>query len=52
MLFPLTLGSLIIDAGLIDKIMNEIKPETMVEWYNLAQYDLKTTQDKLEYYNE
>jgi hypothetical protein len=52
MLFPFTLGTLIIDVGLIDKIMNEIKPRTMFEWYNLAQYNLKTMQDKLENYNE
>jgi hypothetical protein len=30
--------------------MNEIRPETMVEWYNLAQYNLKTMQDKMENY--
>ena len=47
MLFPLTLGNVIIDVGLLDKIMNEISPETMVEWYNLAQYNLKAMQDKL-----
>jgi uncharacterized membrane protein len=52
MLFPFTLGSLITDVGLIDKIMNEIKPETMVEWSNSAQYNLKTMQDKLKNYNE
>jgi hypothetical protein len=52
MLFPFTLGSLLIDVGLIDKIVNEIKPQTMVEWYNSAQDNLKTMQDKLENYNE
>jgi hypothetical protein len=31
--------------------MNEIRPETMVEWYNFAQYNLTTMQDKLENHN-
>jgi hypothetical protein len=52
MLFPFTLGSLIIDDGLLDKFMNEISPETMVEWYNLVQYNFKTMQDKLENYSD
>jgi len=51
MLFLFTLGSLIMDVGLLDKIMNEIRPETMGEWYNFAQYNLKTMHDKLENYN-
>lgn len=32
--------------------MNEIRPETLVEWYNLAQYNLKTMKDKLKICND
>ena len=51
-LFPFTLGSTIIDPELLNKITNEISPETLLEWYHLTQYYLKSMQNKLENYSD
>jgi hypothetical protein len=48
--FPFTLGNIIIDSELLNNVINEINPETLVEWYCLTQYDLKTMQNRLESY--
>jgi hypothetical protein len=32
---------------LLNKTINAITPETLVEWYNLAQYNFETIQNKL-----
>ena len=29
------------DTELLHKTLNEISPETLVEWYNLTQYNLQ-----------
>jgi len=34
-------------AELLNKTIDEINPEKMVEWYNVTQYSLQTTQNKL-----
>jgi hypothetical protein len=31
----------------LNKTINEISPETLVEWYNRTQYSLHTIQNKL-----
>ena len=40
------------NTELLRKTLNEITPETLVEWYNLTQYNLETIQNKLEKANE
>jgi 5-methylcytosine-specific restriction endonuclease McrBC regulatory subunit McrC len=40
------------NTELLRKTLNEISPETLVEWHNLAQYNLQTIQNKLENANE
>ena len=40
------------NTELLLKTLSEISPETLVEWYNLAQYNLETIQNKLENANE
>jgi len=35
------------EVELLKKTINEISPETLVEWYNSTQYSLKTIQNKL-----
>jgi len=45
-LFPFALGS-----KLLNKTMDEISPETLTEWYILAQNNLKIVQYKMEKYN-
>ena len=49
--FPFTFGSIIIDSELLNNVINEIKPETLVEWYCLTQYDIKIMKNKLENYD-
>jgi len=40
------------NVELLNKTINEISPEILVEWYNWTQYDLKPIRYKLENYNE
>jgi len=35
------------NVELVNKTVNEINPVTLVEWYNLTQYNLQTIQNKL-----
>lgn len=35
------------DIKLLNKTINEITPETLVEWYNVAHQNLETIQNKL-----
>jgi hypothetical protein len=34
-------GQIIIHSELFMNVINEIKPETLVEWYCLTRYDIK-----------
>lgn len=45
------MGNIIIDSELLNNVINEINPETLVEWYCLTQYDIKTMQNRLESYD-
>jgi len=40
------------NVELSNKTINEISPETLVEWYNLTQYSLQTIQNKLKNTND
>ena len=40
------------NTELLRKTLNEISPETLVELYNLTQYNLETIQNKSEKVNE
>jgi hypothetical protein len=35
------------NVELLNKTINDITPETLVEWHNLTQYNLETIQNKL-----
>jgi len=35
------------EVELLNKTINEINPETLVEWYSSTQYSLQTIQNKL-----
>ena len=40
------------DIKLLDKTINEITHETLVEWYNLTHHNLETIQNKLKNAND
>jgi len=40
------------DIKLLDKTINEIALETLVEWYNLTLHNLKTIKNKLKNAND
>jgi hypothetical protein len=40
------------NVELLNKTINEITPETLVEWYNLTQYNFETIQNKLKSAND
>ena len=40
------------NTELLHKTLNEISPETLVEWYNLTKYNLQTLQKLLENAND
>ena len=49
--FPFALGNIIIDSELFNNVVDEINPETLVEWYCLTQNDLKNMRNRLESYD-